>query len=164
MLVYEGEEENFFMAMVQPPERMTREMTPAREYIFIVDVSGSMHGFPLDISKKLMKKLIGNLNPTDKFNIMLFAGGSEVFSENSVNATPEKISDAIYFIDKEQGSGGTEILPALKKALRLEKAEGLSRIFIIATDGYVGVEKETFDLMRKHLATPISSPSGLVLL
>ena len=27
VLVYEGEEENFFMAMVQPPERMTREMT-----------------------------------------------------------------------------------------------------------------------------------------
>jgi Ca-activated chloride channel family protein len=33
----------------------------------------------------------------------------------------------------------------------LEKKEGLSRIVVIATDGYVDVEKESFDLIRKNL-------------
>ena len=62
--------------MVQPPERIRPNDIPPREYIFVVDVSGSMHGFPLNISKKLLKDLIGKLRPTDTFNVLLFAGGS----------------------------------------------------------------------------------------
>ena len=37
LLLYEGEEENFFLAMLQPPKRVTPEQIPPREYIFIVD-------------------------------------------------------------------------------------------------------------------------------
>jgi hypothetical protein len=44
LLLYEGEEENFFMMMVQPPKRVEPKDIPAREFIFIVDVSGSMMG------------------------------------------------------------------------------------------------------------------------
>ncbi len=76
LLLYEGEKENFFLLMMQPPKRIRTADIPGREYIFIVDVSGSMYGFPLDISKKLLKDLIGNLRASDRFNVLLFAGGS----------------------------------------------------------------------------------------
>lgn len=137
--------------MMQPPKRVTREQIPGREYIFIVDVSGSMHGFPLDISKKLLKSLIGNLLPTDRFNVLLFSGGSSVMSDQSVPATSENIQKAVNFIDRQQGNGGTELLPAFRRALALRKAEGYSRTIVIATDGYVTVEEEVFDLIRKNL-------------
>ncbi len=55
-----GESENFFLLMVQPPERYTPETIPPREYIFILDVSGSMYGFPLDTSKELIRNLAGS--------------------------------------------------------------------------------------------------------
>ncbi len=58
---------------------------------------------------------------------------------------------AIRFIEKENGGGGTELLPAMKRALSLQGTEGYSRTFIIATDGYVTVEKEVFDLVRSSL-------------
>ncbi|MCD4736291.1 MAG: TonB family protein [Bacteroidales bacterium] len=151
ILLYEGAEENFFMTMIQPPDRITPEVIPPREYVFIVDVSGSMYGTPLDISKKLLKDLIGGLKPTDKFNVLLFAGGNSLLSEHSLNANKTNIQKAIQFIDKEQGGGGTELLPALNRALKLEGTEDYSRTFIIATDGYVTVEKETFDLIKKNL-------------
>jgi Ca-activated chloride channel family protein len=151
LLLYEGEEENFFLMMVQPPKRVKLKQIPSREYIFIVDVSGSMNGFPLDISKQLLKDLIGNLRPTDKFNVMLFAGGSSVMSEHSLPATPQNIRKAINTIERQRGGGGTNLLPALKRALALPKAEGVSRTVVIATDGYVTVEKETFDLIRNNL-------------
>jgi Ca-activated chloride channel family protein len=151
VLLYQGDRENFFLAMIQPPDRIAPEQLPPREYVFIVDVSGSMHGFPIDISKKLMRDLLGNLRPTDKFNVILFAGGSSVFSESSVPATPDNIRSGISFIDREQGGGGTELLPALHKALSLRGAENYSRTFIIATDGYVTIEKEAFDLVRRSL-------------
>ncbi len=151
LLLFEGEEENFFLLMLQPPKRLSDLEIPPREYIFIVDVSGSMHGFPLDISKKLLKDLIGNLRPTDIFNVLLFAGGSSVMSEKSLPATPENIGHAINMIERQRGGGGTELLPALKKAISLPKTKGYSRSVVIATDGYVSVETEAFDLIRNNL-------------
>ncbi|MCD6521852.1 VWA domain-containing protein [Candidatus Calescamantes bacterium] len=150
-LLYPGKEENFFLLMVQPPERITPASIPPREYIFIVDVSGSMYGFPLEVSKALIKKIIENLRKGDYFNILFFSGGSKALSPYPLPATPENKKKAIAMLLSQRGGGGTRILQALKKALSLPKKEGLSRIVVIATDGYVCVEKETFDLIRKNL-------------
>lgn len=152
LLLFKGEKENFFLAMMQPPKRVNNDQIPPREYVFIVDVSGSMYGFPLDISKKLLRNLISNLRPEDRFNVLLFAGGSRVFSEHSLPATKANISNAINLIDNQRGGGGTELLPALKRALALTGTEDYSRSFVIVTDGYVTVEKEAFDLIRNNLS------------
>ena len=160
LLLYEGKEENFFLAMVQPPVRPEARTIPTREYVFIVDISGSMWGFPLDVSKEMMRKLLKQLKPTDVFNILLFSGGSSLYSEKSIAANERNINDAIAFIDRQHGGGGTELLPALKRALALERTEQsirfmasreYARSFVILTDGYVTVEKETFDLIRNNL-------------
>jgi Ca-activated chloride channel family protein len=151
LLLYKGKEENFFLAMIQPPRVVTDAVIPPREYVFIVDVSGSMYGFPLDISKKLLRDIIGKLRPMDRFNILFFAGGSSLFAEQSVPATGENIQKAIQMLDSQQGGGGTELLSALQQALSLKGTEGFSRSFVIATDGYVTVEREAFDLIRKNL-------------
>lgn len=151
LLLSQGEKENFFSLMIQPPKRMTRTAIPGREYIFIVDVSGSMHGFPLTVSKKLLANLIGNLRAIDTFNVLLFSGGSSLMSEESLPATPANIQKAIYTIERQQGGGGTELLPALKRALSLKKEDGFSRTIVIVTDGYVSVEEEAFDLIRQNL-------------
>ena len=151
VLLFEGKNENFFLAMIQPPERFQPEEIPAREYIFIVDVSGSMNGFPLDISKNLLTGLIGNLRPVDKFNVALFAGTTALLSEESVPATQGNIQKAIQMMEKQRGGGGTELLPALKKAMQNNHGSDFSRSFIILTDGYVNVEKEAFDYIRQNL-------------
>jgi Ca-activated chloride channel homolog len=151
LLLYKGVKENFFLLMVQPPKKVAQNNIPRREYIFVVDVSGSMHGFPLDISKELLKNLISNLRPSDCFNVVLFAGASSAMSERSIPATPDNIKKAIDVIDRQQGGGGTELLPALKRSLALPRAEGTSRSIIVATDGYVDVEPEAFELIRNNL-------------
>ncbi|GHV29631.1 hypothetical protein FACS1894177_00810 [Bacteroidia bacterium] len=151
MMLYQGEDENFFLMMVQPPKKVLKENIPAREYIFIVDVSGSMHGFPLDISKKLLRNLILNLNPDDKFNVLLFSGTTGLLNSNSQNANPENIDRAVRFIDSQQGGGGTELLQALETAYAIPRPDpDLSRTFVVVTDGYVDVEKEAFELIRKN--------------
>ena len=151
LLLYEGEKENFFLYMLQPPKKVKSAQIPGREYIFVVDVSGSMHGFPLDISKRLLRNLIGNLRPTDTFNVLLFSGGSQLMAEKSVAATKENIDKAINVIDRQRGGGGTELLPALNRVLKLPRIENYSRSIIVVTDGYVMVEEEVFDLIRTHL-------------
>jgi Ca-activated chloride channel family protein len=151
ILLFPGEQENFFMAMIQPPKSVTPEQLPGREYIFVVDISGSMSGFPIETSKKLLKELIGSLKPTDVFNVLTFAGSSGIMHPTSVAANKENIAKAINTIENYQGGGGTELLPALTKGLNLPKHDGYSRSFVIATDGYITVEKEAFELMRDKL-------------
>jgi Ca-activated chloride channel family protein len=151
VLLYEGEKENFFLVTMQPPKSMKKTGVLDREYIFVVDVSGSMWGYPLNISKKLVKDLLGGLRPSDLFNVILFSGGSSIMAEQSVPASPENIRKAVSLIDRQEGGGGTELLPALKQALSLKKRERYSRSIVVATDGFVEVEEEVFDLIRNNL-------------
>jgi len=151
LLLAEGKDENFFLLMVQPPARPQPTQIPPRDFIFIVDVSGSMNGFPLTISKKLVRDLLTALRPTDAFNILLFAGDSQVLAPASLPATTENISAAVDLLEKQSGGGGTELLPALKKAFALPQAENVSRTVTIITDGYVDIEAEAFELVRTNL-------------
>jgi Uncharacterized protein containing a von Willebrand factor type A (vWA) domain len=151
LLLFEGEQENFFLLMAQPPSRPNVEMIPGREYFFIVDVSGSMHGFPLDTSKVLINDLISSLKPTDRFNMLFFSGGSAVMAPASVEATQENIHKAIKLFDSYNGRGGTELLPALQQALNMPASEGFSRTMIVVTDGFISAEPEAFDLIRDNL-------------
>jgi Ca-activated chloride channel homolog len=151
LLLSRGDDENFFLLMVQPPERVKPEEMPAREYVFIVDVSGSMHGYPLDTAKKMMRELFDKMRPQDVFNVMLFSGSSRVLHEKSVPATPENIATSEEMLGRQSGGGSTELVPALRKALSLPAAAGTSRSFVILTDGYVSVEHEAFELVRQNL-------------
>lgn len=151
LILYQGEEENFFLYMAQPPQRPTDSDIPPREYIFVVDVSGSMNGFPLNISKRLLQDLLGQLRPTDLFNVVLFAGDAAVLSEKSLPADEQNISKAIHLIEQQRGSGGTELLAAIKQAMSIPREASLSRSIVLVTDGYVSGEKGVFDYIRDHL-------------
>ncbi len=151
LMLYEGGDEKFFLLTAQPPERVAPEAVPPREYIFVVDVSGSMNGFPLNVSKRLLKDLIGGLRPIDTFNVILFAAGSTVMADRSAPATPENIAKAINVIDRERGNGGTRLLPAVKKAMNLPGDENTSRSILIITDGYISAEREVFQYIRRHM-------------
>ncbi len=151
LILYQGEGENFFLYMAQPPKRVAPEDIPPREYVFVVDVSGSMDGFPLDTSKKLLEDLIGGLRPTDFFNVVLFAGDSTALSESPLPANAENISRAVQLIDQQRGAGGTELLPAIQQAMRLPTEPGVSRSIVLITDGYVSVEDGVFKYIRDNL-------------
>lgn len=151
LVLFEGEQENFFLAMVQPPARPAPARRPPREYVFIVDVSGSMRGFPMETSRKLIRRLVDKLGPQDRFNLMFFAGGSWTLGPRSLRATKANVDRAMAALDKRRGGGGTQILPALKTALQMPRSSNLSTSFVVITDGYVRVEPEAFQLVRDHL-------------
>jgi Ca-activated chloride channel family protein len=151
LMLYQGHDENFFLLMVQPPRHVKTSDIPTREYIFVVDVSGSMYGFPLDISKKLLSNLISGLRPTDQFNVVLFSGRSVTMSPGSVSASQENIHQAIRLIDGQQGSGGTELCAALRTAVSIPRKNNVSRSVILVTDGYISAEKEALQLIRDNL-------------
>lgn len=151
ILLSQGDKENFFLAMVEPPKAVETNVIVPREYVFVVDVSGSMHGFPLETAKALMNHLFSGLRPSDTFNLMTFSGGNTLLAPKSLPATRANIDLAIGALDREQGGGSTEMLPALRRALTLPADAERSRTFIVVTDGYVTVEDEAFALVAKNL-------------
>ncbi len=161
MMLNTSEDENFFMLMVQPPERFETEDIPPREYIFVLDVSGSMSGYPLDTAKELIKKLVSDLRETDTFNLVLFSGASVQMADKSLPASLENIQRAVKMIDDQEGGGGTELAPALRDALAIPASEEVSRSIVIITDGYIYGEEEIFEIIHQHIGDADFFPFGI---
>jgi Ca-activated chloride channel family protein len=151
LMLHKGDKENFFLLMMQPPKRVTSDSIPPREYIFVLDVSGSMIGFPLNTAKEVVRRLIGSLRPIDSFNVILFAGSARTMAPRSVPADTTHITTALSMIDEQRGGGGTELSRALKKGLALPHSEGSVRTIVVITDGYIAAEREVFSLIAKNL-------------
>lgn len=151
LLLSRGAQENFFLAMVAPPRAPDARLIVPRDYVFIVDVSGSMNGFPLDTTKALLRDLIGRLRPSDTFNLLLFSGDNRKLADTSLAATPANIRRATDMLDGEQGAGGTELMPALRDALAMPTDPERSRSFVVITDGFVTVESSAYQLVRENL-------------
>ncbi|MBC2600542.1 VIT domain-containing protein [Puniceicoccus vermicola] len=152
ILLTKTEDGGYFLVNLEPPARQASGVAMPREYLFLLDVSGSMEGFPLTIAKQVMGGLIEDLGSGDSFNIVAFAGSSEVFSERvSAKVSPSSKQRALEWIDGLSGMGGTNLLPALKRVLQLPRDEGTSRTVVVITDGYVVVEREAFELIRNSL-------------
>jgi Ca-activated chloride channel family protein len=62
------------------------------------------------------------------------------------------LQHALDILARESGGGGTELLPALRQALAMPSDRDRSRVFVIITDGYVAVEREAFELVRRNLS------------
>ena len=148
---FKGDGENYFLLVSEPPSRVLPEQIPGRDYFFVIDISGSMHGFPLDTAKQLMENLLKNLRPGDRFNILFFAGGSAMLSHHPLPATPANISRAKAMLMKQRGGGGTELYPALQKVLSMHSEDDTSRNIVLITDGYISAEDRVFKLIDRNL-------------
>lgn len=151
LILHEGKEENFFLWVMEPPAATAQVPDLAREYIFVLDVSGSMQGFPLQTAKELMTGLLRDLGSGDSFNILFFAGDSLALDEKPLPVTPGNVAKAVQFVQGQRGGGGTRLLPALRRALSMPAREGACRSIVLVTDGYVDVEKQAFDLVRSNV-------------
>lgn len=149
LLLSRSDAGNYFLTMMEPPRRVSPEQIPPREYLFVIDVSGSMAGFPLETTKSLMRGLLVNLKEKDLFNVLFFAGDAQVLAEQPVAASRDNIDRAMKMIGNLSGGGATELLPALERGLALPRTPGVSRSVVIVTDGYICVEKQAFDLIRR---------------
>jgi Ca-activated chloride channel family protein len=151
LLLSDDQDERHFLLMVQPPSRVAPAQIPAREYVFVLDVSGSMEGFPIETAKTLLQDLVKHLRPTDSFNVVLFAGDTQLFSPRSLPATASNVKRAFEMIESQRGGGGTELQAALETTLGLPRQAHVSRSVVIITDGYIAQERGAFELIEKNL-------------
>ncbi len=153
--------ENTFLIQMEPPVKVSEDQIPPRDFVFVVDVSGSMSGFPLNLAKSVFRELTQTLRPTDRFNVVLFAGASEMLAKESLPVTSDHIEKAIRFLNGSRGGGGTELRRALKRALDLPHDRDTARSLVLITDGFISAESEVFDLIREDSSGTTIFPLGI---
>ena len=140
----------YFTFILQPPERVAVEDVMPKELVFVLDTSGSMNGFPLEKARETMKLALDGLYPQDTFNLITFAGDTHVLFPRPVPATRENLARAQRFLDSRQGSGGTEMMKAIRTALEPSDSQSHVRIVCFMTDGYVGNDMEIISEVQKY--------------
>jgi Ca-activated chloride channel family protein len=150
LLTHRSAKGGFFTMILQPPESVAvKDVTP-KELVFVLDTSGSMEGFPIEKAKETMKLALDGLYPSDTFNIITFAGDTEILFPAPVPATKANLRKAQAFLTSRSGSGGTEMMTAIKAALEPSDAQGHVRIVCFMTDGEVGNDLEIIGEVQKH--------------
>jgi len=99
----------------------------ANKIVYVVDFSGSII-VAVDDLKRELKRSIGRLSPAQSFNVILFysetEGGRERFQADAfapqLQPATEPVRRAFFqWLDQRAPRGGTDPLPAIKRALSL---------------------------------------------
>ncbi len=150
LLTHRSGKGGFFTMILQPPERITAADVTPKELVFVLDTSGSMMGFPIEKAKETMKLALDSLYPSDTFNLITFSGDTRILFPQPVPATSENLRKAQAFLSSRSGSGGTEMMKAIKAALEPSDDQSHVRIVCFMTDGYVGNDMEIIAEVQKH--------------
>lgn len=140
------------------PEILDSYEDSEKEYIFIIDVSGSMIGRKLDETKKAVIECLKQLDEGDKFNIIPFGSRYETMSINSIDYNAENMQKAITYINNLRPLGGTEILNPLKFALYEKNTD---KTILLFTDGQVGNENEIIRYVENNINKSRIFPFGI---
>ncbi len=150
VLAHRAARGGFFTLILQPPERVAAQDVSPKELVFVLDTSGSMSGFPIEKAKETMKLALDGLNPQDTFNLITFSGDTRILFPEPVPATRENLGKAQEFLAGTHGSGGTEMMKAIRAALDPSDAQDHIRVVCFMTDGYVGNDMEIIAEVQKH--------------
>ncbi len=145
-----AERDGFFTFIALPQQKVTDAATVPRDLIFILDTSGSMRGFPLDKSKQAMGRLIDGMRPSDRFNLVRFAGDTGTLWPTPRPNTPSNVQAARQFVQSLRGAGGTEMRKGIVEALGQPSDPQRMRIAFLLTDGYVGNEASILRNIEKE--------------
>ena len=150
MLTHTG----YFTLLLQPPDRVQPEEIAPKELVFVLDTSGSMSGFPIEKAKEAMGLALDGLHPRDTFNLITFSGDTHILFPNPVPATPENRRLAREFLNSRSGSGGTEMMKAIRASLAPTGAPSdapeRTRVVCFMTDGEVGNDLEILAEVQRH--------------
>ncbi len=154
VFVEDRPEGRYALAMLIPPIGDTEPgWGLPTETLFVLDVSGSMAGPSIRQAKRALLRALEALRPGDTFNVMAFNDRSEVLGQQFLPASETELGDARRFIDGLRADGGTEILPALLRALRLmaEADPWPVRRIVLITDGAVSNEERVLSEVTGRL-------------
>jgi Ca-activated chloride channel family protein len=146
-----GKRRGTFMLTVTPGIDL-QPITEGRDWVFVLDRSGSMQGqyqTLMDATAQALK----TLGSQDRFKIILFSNTVEELTNDWVTADQVSISKVSEALNRSQVAGGTNMYAGISAGLRGLDADRTASI-VLVTDGVANLgkteKKDFLDLMAKH--------------
>ena len=160
-----GDLGNYFTLILMPPERVEDNQAVARELVFVLDVSGSMRGFPIEKAKEVMAKAIDALRPQDTFNLITFSGNTSILWDKPRPFTEANRAEAQQFLASRQGGGGTEMMKAINAALVQApppetKWLSVDELLDLPADGRSVRVRGTLESLEQRRVDPLTRSAG----
>lgn len=139
-----------FMLVVTPGDDL-KPIVEGRDWVFILDVSGSMKGKYATLADGVNKAL-GKMRPEDRFRIVLFNDSARELTSGFVTATPEQVrywGDQVAAVRPDQG---TNLYAGVRYGLDALDADRTSGL-VLVTDGVANVgetqQRKFLELLRR---------------
>jgi hypothetical protein len=134
-------------------ETMSREglyEIRSKRTLFIVDISGSMEartqkGSRLEITKRELKRVIGDLGPDMLFNLIFFSDKAQLWKPKMVKGSSEQKSAALRVVEAQKANGQTATFDALRLAFGLDDVDTI----YFLSDGFPTVGPVTSEELIK---------------
>ena len=144
--------ETYAMLMLIPPTQQSNAAPHIpRDLIFVIDTSGSMAGPSIEQAKASLATALTRLTTQDRFNVIQFNNTVRSLFSAPQPVTTAAMQKAIRYVEGLSADGGTEMLPALRQALKSPQDSTRLQQIVLITDGQVGNEDELFELLHRRL-------------
>jgi len=151
VLTYREGDVGYVTLTLQPPQLDIDALVGQREFIFVVDVSGSMSGMPLNLSKDAMTQALRKLRPIDTFNIIRFESSNARLFDAPRPASMTNIREGMEFVTDMHAGGGTLLGNAVQEALTPGRETDRHRYVVFMTDAQIGNDAEILSLTERLL-------------
>jgi Ca-activated chloride channel family protein len=123
-----------------------------RDWVFVLDVSGSMQGKFATLANGVQQAL-GKLNPNDRFRIFAFNNSAREVTIGFVTATPQNVGQYTDEVGRLNADGGTNLYAGLRAGLDSLDSDRSAGIALV-TDGVANVgvteKKEFLKMMGEY--------------
>ena len=143
--------EVYLQLLLMPPPVLETQQRLSRELVLVVDTSGSMAGTSIVQARESALMALERLQPDDRFNVLLFDSSTRSIFDGAVPATDANLHRARSVLQSMQASGGTEMFPALSRALAHPPTGDHLQQIVFVTDGSVGNEAALLELIYNDL-------------
>ena len=112
-------------------------ITEGRDWLFVLDTSGSMKG---KFSALLdgVRRALTSLNPADRFKVILFSDRARSLSQQYLPADRQSVNSTLAKLDRFQVGGSTNLFDGLRQAVEALDEDRTTAI-VLVTDGVANV-------------------------
>lgn len=146
-----GKNRGTFMMTVTPGDDLAA-ITEGRDWVFVLDYSGSMSGKYQSMVEGVNKGL-AKLNPEDRFRIIIFNNDASEVTNGFIHATESNVKQWSNTLFAEKPNGSTNLYDGIKHGIKLLDADRSSAL-ILVTDGVANVgstqKKQFLTLLEQH--------------
>lgn len=145
--------DGYFLLLLSPSDDQARREYPAKDVVFVLDVSGSMEeDGKMEKARRALLHGVRGLRNGDRFNVIAFSGETRLMEEGLIAADAAGRRRGVEFVEGLRPRGGTNINDALVEALgQFPRAGTRPQLLVFLTDGLPTVSETNVDRIIQNV-------------